>query len=52
MLLQQTNRPVGDVDGMNKTLELIDKLSNCVELYSLHCTMNKEAARVAYEGIR
>lgn len=52
MLLQQTNRPVGDVDGMNKTLELIDKLSNCVELYSLHCTMNKEAARVAYEGMR
>lgn len=52
MLLQQTNRPVGDVAGMNKTLELIDKLSNCVELYSLHCTMNKEAAKIAYEGMR
>ena len=52
MLLQQTNRPVGDMVGMNKTLELIDRLSNCVELYSMHCTMDKEAARVAYEGMR
>lgn len=52
MLLQQTNRPVGDVPGMSKTLELIDKLSNGVEFYSLHCTMNMEAAKVAYEGMR
>lgn len=52
MLLQQTNRPVGDVSGMSKTLELIDRLSNCVEFYSLHCTMNKEAAKIAYEGMR
>lgn len=52
MLLQQTNRPVGDVPGMSKTLKLIDRLSNCVEFYSLHCTMNMEAAKVAYEGMR
>lgn len=52
MLLQQVNRPVGDVSAMNKTLELIDALSNCVEFYSLHCTMDISAAKVAYEGMK
>lgn len=52
MLLQQVNRPVGDVSAMNQTLELIDALSNCVEFYSLHCTMDITAAKVAYEGMK
>lgn len=52
MLLQQVNRPIGDVSAMNKTLELIDALSNCVEFYSLHCTMDITAAKVAYEGMK
>lgn len=52
MLLQQVNRPVGDVSAMNKTLKLIDALSNCVEFYSLHCTMDITAAKVAYEGMK
>lgn len=52
MLLQQVNRPIGDVSAMNKTLELVDALSNCVEFYSLHCTMDITAAKVAYEGMK
>ena len=52
MLLQQVNRPVGDMPAMSKTLELIDRLSDCVEFYSLHCTMDIDAARVAYEGMK
>lgn len=52
MLLQQVNRPIGDVSAMNKTFELIDALSNCVEFYSLHCTMDITAAKVAYEGMK
>lgn len=52
ILLQQVNRPVGDVSAMNKTLELIDALGNCVEFYSLHCTMDITAAKVAYEGMK
>lgn len=52
MLLQQVNRPVGDVSAMNQTLNLIDALSNCVEFYSLYCTMDITAAKVAYEGMK
>lgn len=52
MLIQQVNRPVGDVVAMSKTLELIDRLCSCVEFYSMHCTMDIDAARVAYEGMK
>lgn len=52
MLIQQVNRPVGDALAMSKTLELIDRLCSCVEFYSLHCTMDIDAARVAYEGMK
>lgn len=52
MLIQQVNRPVGDVVAMSKTLELIDRLCSCVEFYSMYCTMDIDAARVAYEGMK
>ena len=52
MLIQQVNRPVGDAVAMCKTLELIDFLCSCVEFYSMHCTMDIDAARVAYEGMK
>lgn len=52
MLIQQVNRPVGDAVAMCKTLELIDLLCSCVEFYSMHCTMDIDAARVAYEGMK
>ena len=52
ILLQQVNRPIGDIDGMHKTLNLIDKLCKRVEFYSMNCTMNIETAKVAYEGMK
>lgn len=52
MLIQQVNRPIGDASAMSKTLELIDRLCSCVEFYSMHCTMDIDAARVAYEGMK
>lgn len=52
MLIQQVNRPVGDALAMTKTLNLVDQLSESVDLYSMYCTMNIDAARVAYEGMK
>lgn len=52
MLLQQVNRPVGNVSGMKKTLELVDELCKQVEFYSLYCTMDVQAAKIAYEGMK
>lgn len=52
ILLQQVNRPIDDIEGMYKTLNLIDKLCKRVEFYSMNCTMNIEAAKVAYEGMK
>ena len=52
MLLQQVNRPVGDALAMTKTLNLVDELSESVDFYSMYCTMNIDAARVAYEGMK
>lgn len=52
ILLQQVYKPINSVDGMHKTLDLIDKLCKMVEFYSMNCTMNIEAAKVAYEGMK
>ncbi len=51
MLLQQTYRPK-DGEKMLTVLELLDKLASKMELYRLSCNMEKEAAIVAYEGMR
>ena len=51
MLLQQIYRPV---DGllMMKTLTLLDRLADGVKLFRLGCNMEKEAAKVAFEGMQ
>lgn len=50
MLVQQAYRPA-DVIAMQKTLTLIDKMADKVELYRLGCNMDPEAARISYEGM-
>jgi len=50
VIVQQTYRPM-DVAALGKTMELIDRLTQKVELYRLHCNMDIEAAKVAYEGM-
>ena len=49
-LLQQSFRPEEPMLTM-KALQLLSLLSEQVGLYRLHCNMQPEAARVAYEGI-
>ena len=51
MLMQQVYRPK---DGMQlaKVLKLIDRLSQNTSLFELHCNMEPEAAKVAYEGMK
>lgn len=51
VLLQQTFRPQTGV-GTMQVLQLLDTLSQRVKFYSLHCNMQPEAARIAYEGIQ
>ena len=50
MLLQQAYRP-NDIFELQKTLTLVDKMAEKVELYRLGCNMDIEAAKVAYEGM-
>lgn len=50
MLIQQTYRPT-DPQAMEKTMKLILKLGKTIPFYRMKCTMNPEAARVAYEAI-
>ena len=50
MLLQQAYRP-NDVFALQKTLDLVDKMTEKLELYRLGCNMELEAAKVAYEGM-
>lgn len=49
-LLQQTFRP-STPQCTIQTLSLLDQLSHHVKFYSLHCNMQPEAARIAYEGM-
>ncbi|MGN0622193.1 MAG: hypothetical protein ACI4I9_10030 [Porcipelethomonas sp.] len=51
MLLQQVNRPYNALK-MQKTLEIIDILSESVGLYKLSCNMDIGAAEVAYNGMK
>ena len=48
MLLQQVYRP-SDPQAMMKTMELVKKLGTTIPLYRMKCTMEPEAAKVAYE---
>lgn len=49
-LLQQSFRSA-DPMATIQSMQLLSQLSQRVGLYSLHCNMNPDAARVAYEGI-
>ena len=51
MILQQTHRPK-DPRRLGKYLELVDGLTRSVAFYRIHCNMDPQAARVAYEGMR
>lgn len=51
MLLQQSYRSINP-DKMKKTLELIDLMTEKTGLYQLHCNMEIDAAKVAYEGMK
>ena len=48
MLFQQSNRPV-DMRKMPLYMSLIDKLSKQTAFYRMQCTLDPDAARVAYE---
>lgn len=51
MLIQQAYRPE-DGQKLKKVLQLIDVMCKKVNLYRLGCNMEKEAALVAYEGMK
>ncbi len=50
-LLQQSFRPEDNPMLTMQALQLLSLLSQKVGLYRLHCNMNPDAARVAYEGV-
>ena len=50
MLIQQTYRP-DNKELYAITINLIEKMSKQLNYYNLHCNMDIESARVAYEGI-
>lgn len=50
LCLQQTYRPAS-VEGMMRTLPLLDRLLTKVRLYQLYCNMEPAAAEVAYRGM-
>lgn len=49
-ILQQTFRPK-DRENMIKTVELLDKVLENVNLYELYCNTELDAARVSYESM-
>lgn len=51
MLLQQVYRPL-DPRAMEKTLRLLDRLMDTVGLWRLGCTIDPQAARIAYDAFR
>lgn len=50
MMLQQSNRPM-QAKRLPKYMELIDKLSGKLAFYRLSCTIDPQAAVVAYEAM-
>lgn len=50
VLLQQSHRPL-DTQDVSRTLQLIDRMMQCVPVYQLKCNMEPEAAEVSYQGM-
>ena len=48
MLMQQSHRPA----NVLKYMDLLDGLTKHVKFYNLHCNMEDEAAKIAYEGMQ
>ncbi|MBQ1389948.1 MAG: hypothetical protein IIY78_10040 [Clostridia bacterium] len=51
ILLQQTYRP-SDILALTKTLSLVDKMANSVEIYKLGCNMDISAAELSYNTMK
>ena len=51
VLFQQIYRPA-DPDALRQTLVLIDRLADSVGLYRLGCNLEREAAKVSFEGMK
>lgn len=51
LLLQQTHRPQDSLK-MQKTLEILDKISDTIALYKLGCNMEIEAVETAYNAMK
>ena len=51
MLVQQCYRPASG-EGMDKTLDLLERLTRNVKLYRLGCNMEPEAAEISYQGMQ
>lgn len=51
ILIQQTYHP-SDRAMLNRTLELLDKLSRCVMCYRLACNRDLEAAEISYNAMK
>ena len=49
-LMNQIYRP-RQTEGLLKTMDYVNKLLEQVPMYILECNMDKEAAKVAYEGM-
>ena len=48
LLMQQSHRPA----NVLKYMDLLDGLTKHVKFYNLHCNMEDEAAKIAYEGMQ
>ena len=51
MLLQQVYRP-HNINQLTKTLQLVDKMADKVQLYQLECNMDITAAEIAYKAMK
>ena len=51
-MMCQAHIPRGDGERVKACLAMLDRLSREVPMYEIHCTMEPEAAVVAYQGLR
>ena len=51
MLMNQIYRP-REAEGLLKTMDYVNTLIENIPMYQMGCNMKKDAARVAYEGMK
>jgi hypothetical protein len=49
--MNQIYRP-RDMEGLMKTMDYVDRLIEEVPMYSMGCTISKDAAEMAYKAMR